>query len=208
MKRIQMLSVFIGLSLQVLTWGQIDSVCKVKDGAGWGSGWVGAHVRERDEDTVYAIIVTARHCVVRNDGSHAIVTVEFPESGWVCEQCTVICYDPDDDVACVWAVIPKSIPALKLREPTWFIEVGNYGLATGTDVEWGKIALLDEHGCWTTATVVPGDSGGPLCDRAGNVVGLMTHLVQCSEDGCKSRACNAKPIMTLLEVAKEIKGSK
>ena len=199
------LSVVVCLCLHILTWGQIESVCKVIDGGGWGSGWVGAYVRDRDEETYYGIIVTARHCVVRDDGSHAIVSIEFPESGWKCDRCSVICYDPDDDVACVWAILPKTIQPLAIAEPRWGGKVGNYGLATGVEVDWGEIKLVDEHAIWSTAAVTPGDSGGPLCNSLGEVIGLMTHQVNCTADGCRSRACAAKPIMTLLEVARELK---
>lgn len=201
------LSVVVWLCLGFATFGQIDSVCKVDSGNGWGSGWVAAKVKDREDGTYYGVVITARHCVIRNDGSLAILTVEFP-GGWKCENCTVICFDSDDDCAAVWCILPDSIIPLEFGEVKWGGDVGNYGLATGVDVDWGVVTVADEHAIWSSAAVTPGDSGGPLCNRSGQVVGLMTHKILCEADGCKSRACAAQPIRELLSRAIEVKTSK
>ena len=96
--------------------------------------------------------------------------------------------------------------------------VGNAGNDTGTSASTGEVTALDQQVTasdgdgssetvtgmiQTSAPIQPGDSGGPLLDRDGKVVGIDT-AAQTSGDSGETVAGYAIPINHALDVATQI----
>jgi V8-like Glu-specific endopeptidase len=122
-------------------------------------------------------IVTNHHVI--KDAHSAIVKLSngafFPVSG-------VLADDSDKDLAII-KVNGKNLPFLSLGE-TDKVQVGDHVVAIGSPlglegtVSDGVVSALREDGNkkWiqTTAPISHGNSGGPLLDMTGHVVGVMT----------------------------------
>jgi serine protease Do len=147
------------------------AVVSISDGVGFGSGVV------INED---GLILTAGH-VVNNGGEE--FTIYFPSG--VTTQARLIGYNLDVDSAMLQITEKGKWPHAKLSEGQctkvgdWVVCLGHsggYELGRLPPVRTGKVLEFREHQLVTDAVLIGGDSGGPLFDLDGNVVGIHSSI--------------------------------
>lgn len=157
----------------------LPSVVTVRCGGSFGSGFV---IEVGDPPAGYASAVITNHhvvagCTGQDDGSEVQVT-----AGESNPAAMLYSWDEANDLALLF--VRTALPPLDLAETP---DVGDpvvvigspYGLA-GT-VTTGVISNLHPKLFQTDATVEPGNSGGPLLDRNGQVLGVTTMQLQGSQ---------------------------
>lgn len=157
----------------------LDRVCAavvtVKSGEKVGSGWV----------VTGQLVVTNAHCV----GYGPQVEVRFAEGTRVTAR--VVSYDAKHDIACLEVPgLPGGVTPLKMAGGALLAQpVAAIGAPHGlrSSVSVGVVSQperLINGVAWvqTDAALNPGNSGGPLVDVAGNVVGLNS-FVRRAADG-------------------------
>lgn len=162
-----------GLSAQVR-----PSVVTVHCGGSQGSGFA---VDAGGAPSGYSTAILTNHHVIAdcaNDDGYE-VWVEQGES----QPATVLAdYDTDNDLAVLF--IDKELPALAFAETP---QVGDPVLAIGSPyglsdtVTSGSITNILDDLFTTDAAIGPGNSGGPLVDRSGMVLGVITAELERSE---------------------------
>lgn len=150
--------------------------CGYAQGTGFAIGVLGA---PQDHPTA---IITNHHVIAectRTDSDAPQASVEQGSSAFD----TILSdHDADNDVALLY--IDGELPPLVFAEPP---EVGDPVLAIGApygyaDTVTSGIVTNTEDGVVTTdAAVGPGNSGGPLVDRDGEVIGVITAELEYSE---------------------------
>ena len=171
-------------------------------------------------------VLTNNHVV---DGATTI-TVQVPSTGQS-YKAKVVGTDPTDDVAVLQlsgASGLKTIPigdATKVATGDAVVAIGNAGgvggapsVVTGTIQAVNQsITASDENGAnaeqlsgliETNAPLQPGDSGGPLANSAGEVVGMDTAASSGTRFEASSNVGFAIPIGTALSIARQIESGK
>jgi hypothetical protein len=150
--------------------------------------------------TNYHVIKNAHSATVKlSNGSFFLVT-------------GVVATDPDKDLA-VLKVAGKNLPFLSLAD-SQSLKVGDHVVAIGSPlglegtVSDGIISALRDEGpgkSWiqTTAPVSHGNSGGPLLDLQGNVVGVITWGVNLQLGQNLNFAAPSNEVKPLVSVAQE-----
>jgi S1-C subfamily serine protease len=162
-----------------------DQVPGGKPADGLGSGVV---VNQQGD------ILTALH-VVADATSIQVTFADGTKS-----DATVVSRDPDNDIAVVRAARPPPVPVPAVLGNPAAAQPGSEAFAVGSpfglggSISAGVISAVDRtfkprngdrvlHGLiQIDAAVNPGNSGGPLLDRDGRVIGIVTALINPTED--------------------------
>ena len=175
-------------------------------GAGGGSGFV------LDEE---GHVITNQHVV---DGAEEI-SVKFADG--TRETAEVVGEDPSTDVAVIQVDAPRSLlepltlgdsEALGVGEPV--IAIGN-PLGVGISVTTGIVSGLGrpieapndytiDDAVQTDAAISSGNSGGPLLDSRGSVIGINSQVASAGSDGVAQGVGFAVPINTVKNVVQQI----
>jgi serine protease Do len=147
------------------------SVVAISDGKGFGSGVV---INES------GLIMTAGHVV---NGSPAEVEIFFPSG--VTTQARIVGFNLDVDAALLQITEPGKWPYSELAENNstqvgdWVVCLGHsggYEVGRKPPVRTGRVLEFREHLMVTDAALIGGDSGGPLFDLNGKVVGIHSSI--------------------------------
>ena len=170
----------------------IECESKEKDGIwNYGTGFV--IEREVETDGFKSVIVTNHHVIEDciNPDNELIVRTGFDQSGT--PQASLLRWDEENDLAII--EIDEYIPGLVGAET--FADTGWWSMAMGNplgpDFEesvlynsatFGHISkVLNEYWNYTSATVNGGNSGGPLVNSRGELIGINTLASASTEDG-------------------------
>lgn len=147
-----------------------------------GSGTVVKKIKDSESNPDYylGLILTASHCV---DGMDILFEVEFYNGAKTNKAKPVrdlnIFFDPDNDLAVVRALIPKSVPVLKCEsvKPGIGDEILMSGYGRGQVRHWkgmygGMKYATGGHIVFSWA--VQGDSGGPII-HDGKLIGVICY---------------------------------
>jgi len=139
-------------------------------------------------------ILTALHVVA----DATAITVTFADG--TKSEATVVSTDPDNDIAVVRATRPPADPVPAILGNPAAAQPGDEAYAVGSpfglggSISAGVISAVDRtfkprngdrvlHGLiQIDAAVNPGNSGGPLLDRDGRVIGIVTALINPTQD--------------------------
>ena len=170
----------------------IECESKEKDGIWmYGTGFV--LEREAETDGFKSVIVTNHHVIEDciNPDNELIVRTGFDQSGT--PQASLLRWDEENDLAII--EIDEYIPGLVGAETFadtgwWTMAMGN---PIGPDLEesvlynsatFGHISkVLNEYWNYTSATVNGGNSGGPLVNSRGELIGINTLASASTEYG-------------------------
>lgn len=174
------------------TW--LNSVVMIQTDAAWCSGAV--------IDKTH--IVTAYHCV-SSGGKPLIFFRDGQESKGV-----TISAKPKSDIAIIEADIPDDISALSIRkEPTKpgtrvyamghpLAQMADNRLLRGTlrwSVSEGIISAVGESFIQTDAALNPGNSGGPVVDAKGSIVGIVSRKLRAENLGFLGPSKEIPPLL-------------
>ena len=170
-----------GLSLQSLRTIQkhvencvsksMASVVAISDGKGFGSGVV---------ITETGLIMTAGHVV---NGSPSEVEIFFPSG--VTTKARIVGFNLDVDAALLQIIEPGKWPYAELADDKstkigdWVVCLGHsggYEVGRKPPVRTGRILEYRDHLLVTDAALIGGDSGGPLFDLNGKVIGIHSSI--------------------------------
>ena len=149
----------------------IASVVAISDGKGFGSGVV---INES------GLIMTAGHVV---NGSPAEVEIFFPSG--VTTQARIVGFNLDVDAALLQITESGKWPYSELADNNsakvgdWVVCLGHsggYEVGRKPPVRTGRVLEFREHLLVTDAALIGGDSGGPLFDLNGKVVGIHSSI--------------------------------
>ncbi len=173
----------------------LDAVVVVQTGDAYCAG---AGVRSGDG----FVIVTAYHCVANGGRPHVRWRDGHHEVG------TVVARSPGDDLALV-TVPSADRPALEVRgavavqgEEAWGL--GHpFGLLAGGKLagllEWsvsrGVVSASGGHLVQTDAALNPGNSGGPLVDAEGRLIGVVSRKLRADNLAFVSTAANVDALL-------------
>jgi len=150
----------------------VESVVRVETANGWGAGFV------FESPTT---IVTALHVVEHGRWVNVVA-----RDGQVRRARVIHNGDQAVDLALLELEVPFSNPPAPIPMSTRTVEVGlpvlmigHPGAKTGGwSVSWGRVGseTLDDGAIEVDGTVNPGNSGGPLLDCEGKVLGVVSYL--------------------------------
>jgi S1-C subfamily serine protease len=196
----------------------INSQLKYENGAAAGTGMVLSS---------NGLVLTNNHVVDGSTSLHA--TVVMTGKAYTAQ---VLGVDPVDDVALIKLVGASGLKTVSVGDSakvtlgTGVVAIGNAGGTGGTPtVTSGTITALDRtitasdsgsgansetlHGMLqTNAPIAAGDSGGPLSNAAGQVIGMDTAANSQSLGGAGTNMGFAIPINHALTIARQIAGGK
>jgi len=196
----------------------INSQLKYENGAAAGTGMVLSS---------NGLVLTNNHVVDGSTSLHA--TVVMTGKAYTAQ---VLGVDPVDDVALIKLVGASGLKTVSVGDSakvtlgTGVVAIGNAGGTGGTPtVTSGTITALNRtitasdsgsgansetlHGMLqTNAPIAAGDSGGPLSDAAGQVIGMDTAANSQSLGGAGTNMGFAIPINRALGIARQIAGGK
>jgi len=168
-----------------------------------GSGFV------LKKDREYLYIVTNSHVIEKAK----LITVRF--SNRFKSQAEVVGKDPKSDIALIRVKITKEIKGIKpvkIGNPKklkvgYFVISGGSPYNLGLTFTLGIVSALNrnlgisayENYIQTDAAINPGDSGGPLIDLNGEVVGMNTAIIQTGQG-----LGFAIPINTVIEITDQL----
>jgi len=158
-----------------------QSVVDVMCGEGGGTGFALDIIPEGDD--AKSVLVTNYHVVDECWESGESVSVSYGESLSETTEGTVVRADEENDLALI--EIEIGLPALKESEVFadqgwWTMAMGNpldqdLGVTLERYVTFGYIGyVLDEYWNYTSATLNRGNSGGPLVNSRGELIGINT----------------------------------
>ncbi|MEZ6093325.1 MAG: S1C family serine protease [Pirellulaceae bacterium] len=149
----------------------MPSVVSISDGVGFGSGVV------IDED---GLILTAGHVV---SGGASEFDIFFPSGQTTTAK--LVGYNLDVDAAMLKITEGSKWPAAELaasggrRLGDWVVGLGHsggYELGRIPPVRTGRLLEVRKHLLVTDAVLIGGDSGGPLFDLEGKVIGIHSSI--------------------------------
>jgi len=168
------------------------SVVDIGCGDGGGTGFSGDIELNNPSGPGRSVIVTNHHVIEKCiDGTLPITVLTGPDRT---PAATVVLVgsDADNDLALI--EIDATVPPLK-GAPTfaapgwWSMVVGNPYDADIDEVLYGYVSIghigyvLDEQWNYTSATINKGNSGGPLVNARGELIGITTYASASTEDG-------------------------
>ena len=176
-----------------------------------GSGFVVSHD---------GYIVTNNHVIsLDREGQADEITVKLSDGRQY--KARIVGRDPESDIAVLKIDAGKALPFVKFGDSTkaragdWIIAIGNpFGL--GGTVTSGIISSVNrntgtgayDHYIQTDASINSGNSGGPMFDMAGNVIGINNWIVAPSGGnigiGFAIPSATARPIVERLMKGKAI----
>ena len=152
---------------------------------GVGSGWVIDLTDDAStsrDDLFPTEIVTNNHVIRGCETSGVTFTSGLDRTQY---EAYVYTYDPENDLAIL--ITEKYIPALATLQPGFEAHIGQWVMAVGSpapgtsiddvldgNVTTGNITNLKNGVIYTDTTVNPGNSGGPLLNSAGQVIGVVS----------------------------------
>ncbi len=196
----------------------INSQLKYENGAAAGTGMV---------LSANGLVLTNNHVVDGSTSLHATLV-----TGGKTYRAQVLGVDPVDDVALIKLEGASGLKTVSVGDSakvtlgTGVVAIGNAGGAGGNPtVTSGSITALNRtitasdsgsgansetlHGMLqTNAPIAAGDSGGPLANAAGQVIGMDTAANSQSLGGAGTNMGFAIPINKALTIAKQIAGGK
>ena len=146
-------------------------------------------------------IVTNDHVIDKADRIYVKLTTDPPNDQG--HRATVVGFDKDTDLAVIKIDVPYELPVVKLGNSD-AAQVGDSVEAIGSpfdlsqtvtagivsaknrDIELGPGGQF-KHYIQTDAAINPGDSGGPLLNMAGQVIGGQYGLLYAGECLCRNR---------------------
>ena len=175
-----------------------QSVVLVECGDGVGTGFVTNYVIETQGFA--SVIVTNHHVIDECIDSSSNLTVRTGPDHKGRPQVKLTKWDEENDLAII--EIDEYLPALK--EAEFYAERGWWTMAMGNpsdpDFEevlknsttFGNISfVLDEYWNYTSATINGGNSGGPLVNSRGELIGINTLAGASTEGGVWNLAIDA-----------------
>jgi hypothetical protein len=160
------------------------SVVTVLCGDGSGTGWsIDARLTTSMSNSGYKSLVITNHHVVENCLGSKQVTLVMPSQQRVSG--VIWAWSEDDDTAGI--LTATQIPVLSWRGATpqqgWWVGVFGSPLGFPGVLTTGIVSSVNatKKTLTTTAPLNPGNSGGPVFDREGRVVGLATAKFRDSE---------------------------
>jgi S1-C subfamily serine protease len=167
--------------------------CESNDGTWWyGTGFVNEW--EAETDGFKSVIVTNHHVIEDciNPENELIVRTGFDQSGT--PRVKLLRWDEENDLAII--EIDEDLPGLVSAKN--FADRGWWTMAMGSPLDsdfeettvlynsttFGHISyVLDEYWNYTSATINGGNSGGPLVNSRGELIGINTLAGASTEDG-------------------------
>ena len=172
--------------LQSFIDNSLASAVTVFCGRGVGSGWAIdlSDDSSTNRDDLYATEIITNHHVIEGCETSGVSFSLGDEQ--VSYEAYVFSYDVSNDLAIL--ITDKFIPALATIQPGYESRVGQWVMAVGSpapgqdrpldgNVTTGNITNLKNGFIYTDTTVNPGNSGGPLLNSAGQVIGVVTAKV-------------------------------
>lgn len=121
-----------------------------------------------------SILLTNYHVVEKCDKEEILVEVVISEDESISGE--IVGVDPENDLAAIliskrldWGVATP----YKMRSGYWVLAAGSPFAMEGT-VTFGNIIRIEDQRIYTSASLNKGNSGGPLLDNEGYVVGINT----------------------------------
>ena len=168
--------------------------CESKEQNGmWGYGTGFVLEREAETDSFMSVIVTNHHVIEDciNPENKLIVRTGFDQSGT--PQVKLLRWDVKNDLAIIEIdeYLPGLVEAERFADTGWWsMAMGN---PLGPDLEqsvlynsatFGHISkVLNEYWNYTSATINGGNSGGPLVNSRGELIGINTQAGASTEYG-------------------------
>lgn len=161
-----------------------ESIVTIYCGTGVGSGF--AFDLEGIDSGYNTYVVTNHHVIEDCTSDSSSLEVKHGGEKEIATKSEIVSWDSDNDLALLQ--IAAKLPTLPeatdfARRGDWTMAIGNPGDDDETTLHnattFGQIAyVLDEYWNYTSAVVNPGNSGGPLVNAFGEVIGVNTaHLV-------------------------------
>lgn len=212
-----------GVDTQLWNWTEAashhDAVVEVKTTTGSGTG-VLVHVFETRlvADGFEGICLTAEHVV--SDAEDTEIKVSY-RNGKRARNCKVISTNKEFDLALLWVWVPKDLRPVAIASTGMVIGEslefcglgGNSSLSQMRHFSSTVESPTNSNQIFAATPLLPGDSGGPVFNTAGEVVGVISGGWFWFDGGVKNpagkdidvtwpaRACHLDPISELLQAA-------
>jgi putative serine protease PepD len=181
------------------------SVVDIRCGESGGTGF--AYDDQGTSDGYSTIIVTNYHVVDACIGKGLEPTVRFGPEHKSTSRALINDFDPENDLALI--EIKETLPLIE-ESPT-FAQRGWWTMAIGNPYDplndavlinnttFGYISkVLDNMYNYTTATINHGNSGGPLVNSRGQLIGINTWATSGTEDGTWNIAVDSDVLCDVL----------
>ena len=168
------------------------SVVDIECGDGGGTGFSGDIELNDPSGQGTSVIVTNHHVIEKCIDGDLPITVRTGPNRIPAKTVVLVGSDADNDLALI--EIDVTVPPLKgatsFASPGWWsMVVGNPYDAAIDEVLYGYVSIghighvLDEQWNYTSATINDGNSGGPLVNARGELIGVTTFASASTEDG-------------------------
>lgn len=121
------------------------------------------------------LIVTNHHVIENCLGGYGLVGINTGTTKQFMKYWAIVGSDEESDLAVIKG--PPDIPGLKTNRPppvgSWLMVIGN-PLGLKNSVNYGTLTNLKNGTLYTDAAVNPGNSGGPVFNSKGQVIGIAT----------------------------------
>lgn len=172
--------------LQSFIDNSLASAVTIFCGSGVGSGWaidLSDDSSTNRDDMFTTEIVTNNHVIEGCESSGVTFYLGKDQTSY---EAYVYSYDSSNDLAIL--ITDKFIPTFATLQPGYEPKIGQWVLAVGSpapgqdapldgNITTGNITNLKDGYIFTDTTVNPGNSGGPLLNSAGQVIGVVTAKV-------------------------------
>jgi S1-C subfamily serine protease len=168
------------------------SVVDIECGDGGGTGFSGDIELTNPSGPGHSVIVTNHHVIEKCIDGALTITVLTGPNRTPAKTVRLIGSDADNDLALI--EIDVTVPPLKgatsFASPGWWsMVVGNPYDSAIDEVLYGYVSIghigyvLDEQLNYTSATINNGNSGGPLVNARGELIGITTFASASTEEG-------------------------